>query len=647
MAWNQPTTNNKIQSMESEIKSNLKSAKSERPKEGGQDVVPSSRRPKCVAFAFWWFIVTGIIAPVDGFMDYFAKSLPWTMCAISCGIGLLMIDCARMISKRNMVAVFLATLTLFFTIWLVGEIQPAIFFSLPPMILLVLPHSIRWLRLNNRFSVSALIGSVFVALSIVGLNFKPSITDVVISNANPLSVVVPGDKAKHKLNEDYQHEYWYMRHGRGVGRFVAQYNQNAECFCVKLHIIGARFWEIATDICNERFDGGIWWSNAVTVKGVETEGGLPMLCGTVDKKIIMIFPYKYSSGGALLICDSQLNSELDFLFALPDENALISQLNYFLDNRARLLSVELDDDEAQHSERHDIYEGLLNLRNQARVLYRMTLMIAPLMTDIETPRVARIVEEFELRRKTLEELAMIIWSAAHNAVTAIEYNTRALAMPRSERIQLRREYLENESAPVPDELLPIDPKDHSGQNRIFDKDAKQFKEGREALYCALHKRTGYNLGRPYNAAADQGASDVNKQDKPGESKAPSKSRYGEGLPDTYGGNKHLFYRTGYGRGLVDDEVEDAHKQDKPAESKEPQIVGARLGPSRHSESVKAQHAARAKAEQQAIAARNARNAGKTGFDNYDDLSDSQRRRRDQALEDRKAKFFESTGYGRP
>ena len=83
------------------------------------------------------------------------------------------------------------------------------------------------------------------------------------------------------------------------------------------------------------------------------------------------------------------------------------------------------------------------------------------------------------------------------AVTAIEYNTRAIAMRRDERIKLRREYLEKDS-PVPEELLPMDPTDHSGQNRIFDKFAKQFKEGRAELYWELHEKTGYSLGRPSN-----------------------------------------------------------------------------------------------------------------------------------------------------
>ena len=516
------------------------------------------KRPKCVFFAFWWFIVTGIIAQVAGFIEYFgvcsAKtpfSQPWTMCATSCGIGLLMLYCARMISRRNVTAVFLAALTLFFSICLVGEIQPAIIFSLPPMIFLVLPHSIRWLRLNNRFSVLALIASTFVAIAIAGLNFIPSVTDVCISNVNPLLVVVPGDKAPHEMREEYEHRYWCWQYVSWVGMFEVIYNQDGKCSYVRLNPAKTRKMSYFEDLCYERFGNRILWSNAITGKGPETEECLPMMCGSVDKNIIMIFP-KFAYGGScyeMLICDSQLNSELDFLFALPDENVLISHLNDFLENRDWILSVERDTDDAQRGKRHDIYEGLRELRGYAALLSHLSVAIEPRLVDIENPRVAKTVKEFELRRKTMEELSMIIWSAAHMAVTAIEYNTKVLAMQRHERVQLRRQYLEREDAPVPDELLPIDPKDHSGQNRIFDKVAKQFKEGRESLYWALHRKTGYSLGRPYNAAADQ---DAAKKDKPSKSKAPPKPRYGQNLPDEYGAKKHLFYRVGYANPLEEE-----------------------------------------------------------------------------------------------
>lgn len=45
-----------------------------------------------------------------------------------------------------------------------------------------------------------------------------------------------------------------------------------------------------------------------------------------------------------------------------------------------------------------------------------------------------------------------------------------------------------------------------------------------------------------NAAIRGGAYKAKYDVKP---QSPQKARYGEGLPDTYGGNKHLFYRTGY------------------------------------------------------------------------------------------------------
>ena len=264
-----------------------------------------------------------------------------------------------------------------------------------------------------------------------------------------------------------------------------------------------------------KYDNRILWSDAAPIKGRATEEGFPILCGTVDKKIIVIFPSNYYHEdlpfGTLLICDSQLNSELDFLFALPDENAAISRLNEFLENCDWILSVERDVDDAQRTRRHDIYEGLKELRNQVAVLENLSYVIELRMAAIKNPRVAKIVEEFELRQKTLKELATMIWCTAHMALTAIEYNTKALAMPRHERIQLRRQYLEDGSDSILDEILPIDPKDHSGQNRIFDKLAKQFKEGREALYWALHRKTGYSLGRPYNAGADQDANEQNKK----------------------------------------------------------------------------------------------------------------------------------------
>ena len=70
-----------------------------------------------------------------------------------------------------------------------------------------------------------------------------------------------------------------------------------------------------------------------------------------------------------------------------------------------------------------------------------------------------------------------------------------------------------------------------------------------------------------------------------------------------------------------------------------QIVGARLGPSRHTESIRAQQAARAQAAQQAAAARAAKDAGKTGYEAYDNLPDVVKRRRDMALKARKQQFL--------
>jgi len=154
-------------------------------------------------------------------------------------------------------------------------------------------------------------------------------------------------------------------------------------------------------------------------------------------------------------------------------------------------------DDAQRSRRHDICEGLKELRDRANRLGALSFRIALRTGYVEDPRVAKIIEDFELRRKTMCELAKIISSTAHMAVTAIDYNTKALAMRRDERIKFRRQYLEKDSS-VPEELLPMDPKDHSGQNKVFDWAAKRFKEEREVLYWELHEKTGYSLGRPYN-----------------------------------------------------------------------------------------------------------------------------------------------------
>lgn len=484
MAWNQPKPNSESQNKEIGI---LK--KSE------------CKRPKCVSFAFWWFVALGIIVPVVSFIPgAMGEAVPWTDYAGVCLVGLLMLDCARMIAKRNMTSVSLSALALFISAWIVTERDFAIGLALPPMIFLVLPHSIRWLRLNNRFSVSVLIGSGIMVVVSCWLCFMSTITDSVISNTNPLFVAVPGDKALHGMNDDYQHAYWYRQRSRGFGQFVVQYNTEGESCYVKLSGVGAQFWKNATYLCNERFDNRILWSNGVTFKERETEDGLPILCGTVDNKIIMIFQGSTAEGfdvGTLLICDSQLNSELDFLFSLPNENESIALLNDFLENRDRILSVERDMDDAQRSKRHDMCEGLKELRDRANRLGVLSLAIALRMGDVENPKVAKTIEDFELRRKTMCELAKIISSTAHMAVTAIEYNTKALAMRHGERVTFRRQYLEENSS-VPEELLPTDPKDHSGQNKVFDWAAKRFKEGREELYWELHEKTGYSLGRPYN-----------------------------------------------------------------------------------------------------------------------------------------------------
>ncbi len=478
MAWNHSETTDENQNKESKI---LKK--------------PECKRPKCVTFVFWLYIVLGIIVPVCK-LDHLCSIYPWTDFASACIVGLLMLDCARMISKRNMTAVLLSALTLFLSGWILGGTMVPAFICIMPMIFLMLPHSISWLKLNNRFSVSALLGSIVMVSVSYRLCFVSSVTHNVISNTNPLSVVVPGDKARGK---EFPWQYcWCWLHNRMIGQFYARYNLNGECCYVKLDGSSTPFWGNVIGLCNERFDNRIQWSDAVTAKGRETEEGLPMLCGTVDKKIIMIFPRdKDSVSGTLLVCDSQLDPELDFLFALPDENEAMALLNYFLDNRDRLLSVELDVDDAQRSKLEDICKGLTTLRDQAEMLENLALEIMPPIGRIEDLRVAKMVESFELRRKTMHELACGIWWTANMAVTAIEYNTKALAMRRDERIKYRRQYLEKDSH-VPEELLPIDPTDHSGQNKVFDWAAKRFKEGREELYWELHEKTGYSLGRPYN-----------------------------------------------------------------------------------------------------------------------------------------------------
>lgn len=75
-----------------------------------------------------------------------------------------------------------------------------------------------------------------------------------------------------------------------------------------------------------------------------------------------------------------------------------------------------------------------------------------------------------------------------------------------------------------------------------------------------------------------------------------------------------------------------------------QIVGARPGPSKYDESVRQQHAARARAAQQAAAARNAHNAGKTGLDYYDDLPNVARNRRYQAEKARQRQLEENSPH---
>ena len=399
---------------------------------------PECKRPKCVSFAFWWFIVLGIVVPAVSFVPgAMGEASPWTEYAGICLVGIMMLDCARMVSKRNMTAVITTTLALFISAWILTGRDLAIGLALPPMISLVLPYGIRWLKSNNRFSVSVLIASIVMVSFSCQICFAPSVTHNVISNKNPLWVVVPGDKLSHKVNENYQHEYWYRKQCRGVGKFVAQYNQDGECCYVRLDGYGPLFWENVIDMCNERFYNRILWSNVISEKGREAEKDFPILCGTVDKKIITIFPGPVVEGsdfGTLLICDSQLNSELDFLFSLPDENAEIALLDVFLEIRDGIISVERDVDGAQRSKRNDICDGLRELRDRANMLGALSFSIALQMGRVEDPRVAKIIDDFELRRKTMYELAKIIGTTAHMAVTAIEYNTEALSLRRSERI---------------------------------------------------------------------------------------------------------------------------------------------------------------------------------------------------------------------
>ena len=291
MAWNQSATNSKNQNEESKI---LKK--------------PGCKRPKCVSFAFWWFIVLGIIIPACKIDHLLSSIYPWTDFAGACVVGLLMIYCAGMISKRNMTAVFISGLTLFFSGWILGTVIAAAI-CIMPMIFLVLPHSIRWLRLHNRFSVPSLIASALMVFFSGVIYFAPSVTHSVISNVNPLSVIVPGDKAPHLIGEAYSWQTCWM-HGRMIGSFHARYNKDGECCYVRLDIVDEPFWKNVVGICNERFGNRISWSKAVTAKSLVTEAGHPMLRGIVDEKIIMILPRGEDSDcGSLLICDVQLYSE--------------------------------------------------------------------------------------------------------------------------------------------------------------------------------------------------------------------------------------------------------------------------------------------------------------------------------------------------
>lgn len=258
-----------------------------------KDIV-SERRPRCVAFASWWYTGWFVINFLFGLTSYPYPYSPWTHHAAFFIMSVAMFCAAVMVVRRNFAALAVVVVTQFFAILISTSVVAALILSAIPLVFLVMPQSIRWLRSNSHFSIL----SVILALVLLGFSgivaFVPSMSEDYISNTNPLSVFVLGDDPIHELNERDQHVYDYWKDDAIFGKCIVQYNNEKKCCCVNLDFYSAGITdesyyeevvESMKDFCDQQFNCEVMWSEATA------DNGRLMWSGKVaDEVIIKIFP---------------------------------------------------------------------------------------------------------------------------------------------------------------------------------------------------------------------------------------------------------------------------------------------------------------------------------------------------------------------
>lgn len=280
--------------------------------------IGSERRPRFVAVAFWWYTGWCLINFLFGLTSSPYPYAPWTHHAAFLIMSVAMLCGAVMVERRNLAALAIVVVTQFLAILILISLIAALVLSAIPLVFLVMPQSLRWLKSNSHFSI------LNVILSLVLLGFSgvvalvPSVSEDYISNVNPLSVFVLGEDPIHELDESNQHVYDYWKNDAILGKCIVQYNNDKKCCCVNLDLYSAgiteeRYYqeavEIMKDFCDQQFDCEVEWSEATA------DNGRLMWNGRVaDGVIIKIFPSEDKEiFGTLLVYNPQLSKDfMDF-----------------------------------------------------------------------------------------------------------------------------------------------------------------------------------------------------------------------------------------------------------------------------------------------------------------------------------------------
>ena len=293
MAWNQPTTNRENHNTETE----------------------KEKKPKSVNFAY---LCCGLLS-VQGFLlgiSSYLFPMPYAYNPWPVGVGhftwsIVTATCAVMIYRRNMIAaVFAILIQLVFGLVSFDPIV-SIVLSGVPLLFLLLPQSLRWMKANSHFSK---IGAI-VYISIVGVGLMISNATVVnekyISDKNPIWIFSPGDTPIHPFNSTKAHVYDYWQNGALIGNCIVMYNRHNVCSEVMLNFSNRgpekdpafynQILQKFKDECERRFDD-VDWSVS------EDKIGFPALHGrTTGGELIDIFCLDHDSVYcSLVVYDPQL-----------------------------------------------------------------------------------------------------------------------------------------------------------------------------------------------------------------------------------------------------------------------------------------------------------------------------------------------------